>query len=260
MTTTAALELLEVRKSFGQTEIIRGVSLSIPRGERHAIIGPNGAGKSTLFNLVSGRFPSTSGRIELNGEDITGRRAFEINRKGLSRSFQITNLFPRMSVFENIRCATLYALGYRYSCWHRLAKLTDAAGRAEEVLQRIGLRNRRDTPASTLTYAEQRALEIGITIAGGAEVILLDEPTAGMSRSESDRAVELIRRVTEGKTLVMVEHDMSVVFGLADRISVLVYGQIIATDTPAAIRADRAVQEAYLGTPGAEPASGTPRP
>ncbi len=246
--TTAALALHDLRKQFGKTEIIRGVSLAIPRGERHAIIGPNGAGKSTLFNLISGRFPSTSGRIELNGEDITGRRAFEINRKGLSRSFQITNIFPRMSVYENVRCATLYALGYRYSCWHRLARLADAADRTEDVLQRIGLRGRRDTPAGTLTYAEQRALEIGITIAGGAEVILLDEPTAGMSRSESDRAVELIRRVTEGKTLVMVEHDMSVVFGLADRISVLVYGEIIATDAPQGIRGNRAVQEAYLGT------------
>src|SRR5690606_34312207 len=211
-------------------------------------IGPNGAGKSTLFNLISGRFPATSGRIELNGEDITGRRPFEINRKGLSRSFQITNIFPRMSVYENVRCATLYALGYRYSCWHRLAKLADAAERAEDVLQRIGLRNRRDTPAGTLTYAEQRALEIGITIAGGADVILLDEPTAGMSRSESDRAVELIRRMTVGKTLLMVEHDMGVIFGLADRIAVVVYGEVIACDTPQNIRANPAVQEAYLGT------------
>ncbi len=248
MADAAALRLSGVRKSFGKTEIIRDVSLAIPRGERHAIIGPNGAGKSTLFNLVSGRFPPTSGRIELNGEDITRARPFEINRKGLSRSFQITNIFPRMSVYENVRCAALYALGYRYSFWHRLAKLADAAERADEVLQRIGLRSRRDASAGTLTYAEQRALEIGITIAGGAEVILLDEPTAGMSRSESDRAVELIRRVTEGKTLVMVEHDMSVVFGLADRISVLVYGEVIATDTPANIRGNRAVQEAYLGT------------
>ncbi len=243
-----ALRLHELRKSFGRTEIIRGVSLAIARGERHAIIGPNGAGKSTLFNLVSGRFAPSGGRIELDGGDITGRRPFEINRKGLSRSFQITNIFPRMSVYENLRCATLYALGYRYSFWHRLERLADAAARAEEVLQRIGLGSRRDTPAGTLTYAEQRALEIGITIAGGAGVILLDEPTAGMSRSESDRAVELIRRVTEGRTLVMVEHDMSVVFGLADRISVLVYGEIIATGTPAEIRANAAVQEAYLGT------------
>ena len=250
---TLALEGIGLTRRYGGFAALKGVSLQLRPGEVRGLIGPNGAGKSTLFNLISGRFGSTSGRIELNGEDITGRRPFEINRKGLSRSFQITNIFPRMSVYENVRCATLYALGYRYSCWHRLAKLADAAGRAEDVLHRIGLRSRRDTPAGTLTYAEQRALEIGITIAGGAEVILLDEPTAGMSRSESDRAVELIRRVTEGRTLVMVEHDMSVVFGLADRISVLVYGEIIATDTPSGIRGNRAVQEAYLGTTAAEP-------
>jgi branched-chain amino acid transport system ATP-binding protein len=243
-----ALKLNDVRKSFGKTEIIRGINLEIRKGERHAVIGPNGAGKSTLFNLISGRFPVTSGTIELNGQNINGLKPFEINRLGLSRSFQITNIFHRMSVFENIRCATLYSLGYKYSFWHRLSRLADAAARAEDILDRIGLQNRRDAQAGLLTYAEQRALEIGITIAGGADVILLDEPTAGMSRSESDRAVELISRVTEGKTLVMVEHDMSVVFGLADRISVVVYGEVIATDAPAAVRNNRAVQEAYLGT------------
>jgi branched-chain amino acid transport system ATP-binding protein len=243
-----ALKLADVRKSFGKTEIIRGVNLSIAKGERHAIIGPNGAGKSTLFNLISGRFPVSSGAIELNGRSTTGSKPFEINRLGLSRSFQITNIFPRMSVFENIRCATLFSLGYKYSFWHRLNSLQDTADRANDVLIRIGLRNRHDTLAGLLTYAEQRALEIGITIAGGADVILLDEPTAGMSRSESDQAVELIRRVTEGRTLVMVEHDMSVVFGLADRISVLVYGEVIACDVPTRIRANSAVQEAYLGT------------
>ncbi len=243
-----ALNLTDLRKSFGKTEIIRGVNLSIPVGERHAIIGPNGAGKSTLFNLISGRFPPTSGRIELDGEDITGDKPFEINRKGLSRSFQITNIFPRLSVFENIRCSVLFSLGYKYSFWHRLAGLTDAADRAQDILERIGLSSRHDTQAGMLTYAEQRALEIGITIAGGARVVLLDEPTAGMSRSETDRAVELIRRVTEGRTLVMVEHDMSVVFNLADRISVVVYGEVIASDTPENIRNNQAVQEAYLGT------------
>ena len=168
---------------------------------------------------------------------------------GLSRSFQITNIFPRLSVFENIRCATLYALGYRYSFWHRLSRLRDAADRASDIMNQIGLRYRRDTLAANLTYAEQRALEIGITVASGADVILLDEPTAGMSRAESQQAVALIRRMTEGKTLVMVEHDMGVVFDLADRISVLVYGQIIATDKPTAIRGNPAVQEAYLGKP-----------
>lgn len=243
-----ALELTDVRKRFGQTEIIRGVTLSVPRGERHAMIGPNGAGKSTTFNLMSGRFAPSSGSVKLNGEEIGGKRPFEINRMGLSRSFQITNIFHRLSVFENLRCAVLWALGYRYSFWHRLSALHDARLRAEEVLELIGMTHRRQTQAGLLTYAEQRALEIGITIAGGADVILLDEPTAGMSRSESDHAVELIRRVTVGKTLIMVEHDMSVVFGLADRISVLVYGEVIASDTPEAIRANPKVREAYLGT------------
>jgi len=246
--TAPALKLTDVRKSFGKTEIIRGVSLEIATGERHAIIGPNGAGKSTLFNLISGRFPLSGGRVELKGEDVTGDKPFEINRKGLSRSFQITNIFPRLTVFENIRCATLYSLGYRYSFWHRLAGLRDAADMADDILEQIGLRRRRDTQAGLLTYAEQRALEIGITIASGADVILLDEPTAGMSRSETNHAVELIRRVTEGRTLVMVEHDMSVVFGLADRITVLVYGEVIACDAPERIRANARVQEAYLGT------------
>ena len=243
----SAIELRDVHKSFGKTKIINGVSLSIAKGERHAIIGPNGAGKSTLYNLISGRYEVSAGNILLNGEDITGLRPFEINRKGLSRSFQVTNIFHNMSVYENIRCGMLWSAGYRYSFWHRVGGLRDVALRAEEVMERIGLAMRRNVLAGTLTYAEQRALEIGITIAGGANVVLLDEPTAGMSRSETERAIELVRRVTEGKTLVMVEHDMGVVFGLADRISVLVYGEVIASGTQEAIQANPAVQEAYLG-------------
>jgi branched-chain amino acid transport system ATP-binding protein len=242
-----SVELKEVRKSFGKSEIIRGATLQVPKGERYAIIGPNGAGKSTLFNLISGRFGVSSGDILLNGRSILGMKPFEINRSGLSRSFQITNIFHRLTVYENLRCAVLWSLGYKYSFWHRLNGLRDAHQQAEAVLEQIGLRRRRSTPAGLLTYAEQRALEIGITIAGGADVILLDEPTAGMSRSESDNAVELIRRVTVGKTLLMVEHDMSVVFGLADKIAVVVYGEVIACDTPANIRGNAKVQEAYLG-------------
>jgi branched-chain amino acid transport system ATP-binding protein len=244
-----ALELTGLCKQFGKTEIIRGVDLAIPTAERHAIIGPNGAGKSTLFNLISGRFAPSAGSIRLHGQSIAARKPFEINRMGLARSFQITNIFPRLSVFENLRCAVLWSLGYRYSFWHRLNGLADVEEQAEAVMQKIGLRRRRSTLAGLLTYAEQRALEIGITIAGGASVILLDEPTAGMSRSESAHAVALIRDITQGKTLVMVEHDMSVVFGLADRISVLVYGQVIASGTPEAIRADERVRQAYLGQP-----------
>ncbi len=243
-----ALRLNNVRKSFGPAEIIRGANLSIAKGERIALIGPNGAGKSTLFNLISGRFAPSSGSIRLNDQEISHLRPFEINRLGLSRSFQITNIFHQLSVFENLRCGVLWSLGYRYSFWQRLNQLRDAKERAEEVMEQLGLAHRRDITAGLLSYAEQRALEIGITIAGGAQVILLDEPTAGMSHSETETVVELIRRVSTNKTLLMVEHDMSVVFGLADKIAVLVYGEVIACDTPAAIRANPRVQEAYLGT------------
>ncbi|MFL6708478.1 MAG: ABC transporter ATP-binding protein [Massilia sp.] len=245
-----ALELHDVRKNFGKSEIIRGASLTVAKGERLAVIGPNGAGKSTLFNLISGRFGVSSGDIRLHGASVAGLRPFDINRRGLARSFQVSNLFDKLSVFENLRCAVLWSLGYRYSFWQRLGGLADAKARTEQVLEEIGLTRQRNLPAGVLTYAEQRALEIGITIAGGADVILLDEPTAGMSRSESDAAVELIRKVTVGKTLLMVEHDMGVVFGLADRIAVLVYGEVIACDTPAAIRSNAAVQAAYLGEAG----------
>jgi branched-chain amino acid transport system ATP-binding protein len=243
-----AVELRDVRKSFGKTEIIRGASLAVNAGERVAIIGPNGAGKSTLFNLISGRFGPTSGEIRLRDERIDGKPPYEIARRGLARSFQVSNLFTRLSVFENVRCAVLYAMGYRYAFWRFLADLKDANERAEAVIAMIKLDRRRDHLAMNLTYAEQRALEIGITIAGGADVILLDEPTAGMSRSETARFVELIREVTVGKTLLTVEHDMGVVFGLADKIAVLVYGEVIAFDKPDAVRANARVQEAYLGS------------
>jgi branched-chain amino acid transport system ATP-binding protein len=187
--------------------------------------------------------------VLLHGQRIDGRKPFEINRLGLARSFQVSNLFVGLSAFENIRCAVLWSLGYRYAFWKFLADLRDANERADEVLRMIGLTKRREVLAANLTYAEQRALEIGITIAGGANVVLLDEPTAGMSRSETTRFVQLIREVTVGKTLLTVEHDMGVVFGLADRIAVLVYGEVIAFDTPDAVRADARVQEAYLGSP-----------
>jgi branched-chain amino acid transport system ATP-binding protein len=243
-----AIELRDLHKSFGKTEIIRGANRAVAPGERVAIIGPNGAGKSTLFNLISGRFGATSGQILLGGRRIDGLKPSEINRLGLARSFQISNLFGRLSVFENLRCGVLWALGYRYAFWKFLAGLTDANERAEQLLRMLRLERRRDTLAMNLSYAEQRALEIGITIAGGASVILLDEPTAGMSRSETDRFIELIREVTVGKTLLTVEHDMGVVFGLADKIAVLVYGEVIAFDTPDAVRANARVQEAYLGS------------
>jgi len=245
---TPAVELKDLRKSFGKTEIIRGTDLVVAPGERVAIIGPNGAGKSTLFNLISGRFGPTSGEILLNGKRIDGLKPYEINRLGLARSFQITNIFGRLSVFENLRCGLLWSMGYRYAFWKFLADLKDANDRAEQLMAMIRLERKRDTLAMNLTYAEQRALEIGVTIAGGANVVLLDEPTAGMSKSETTRFVELIREVTVGKTLLTVEHDIGVVFGLADKIAVLVYGEVIAFDVPEAVRANARVQEAYLGS------------
>jgi branched-chain amino acid transport system ATP-binding protein len=232
---THALELIDVRKSFGKTEIIRGTSLAVNAGERVAIIGPNGAGKSTLFNLISGRFGLTSGEIKLNGERIDGLKPYEVNRRGLARSFQVSNLFVRLSVFENIRCAVLWSLGYRYAFWKFLADLTDANDRAEEVLRMIRLDRRRDVLAI---------------------VILLDEPTAGMSKRDTQRLGQLIREVTAGKTLLTVEHDMGVVFGLADKIAVLVYGEVLAYDEPEAVRANARVQEAYLGAVAADHAAG----
>jgi branched-chain amino acid transport system ATP-binding protein len=251
-----ALELKGLRKSFGKTEIIRGIDLAVKAGERIAIIGPNGAGKSTLFNLISGRFEPSSGEVLLNGTRIDGKKPFEINRLGLSRSFQITNIFPKLSVFENLRCSVLWSLGYRYTFLKFLSGLHDANARAQELMEMIHLDKKRDVLAGNLTYAEQRALEIGITIGGGANVVLLDEPTAGMSKTETSRFIALIKSVTEGKTLLTVEHDMGVVFGLADKIAVVVYGEVLAFDTPDAVRANQRVQEAYLGSSVADAQAG----
>lgn len=241
------LSLTNVQKNFGETQIIRGVSLDIVEGEKHAIIGPNGAGKSTLFHLISGRYQLTSGNIRFKQDQIENLPPYEIARMGLARSFQVTNIFPRMNVFENVRCALLWSKGYRYSFWHLLGRQRELNDKAMDVLEQIGLKDKALFPSGELGYAQQRALELGIAIASGAELIMLDEPVAGMSHSEAESSVQLIRNITEGKTLVMVEHDMNIVFDVADRISVLVYGEIIATDKPKNIRANPKVQEAYLG-------------
>ena len=241
------LSLQGLRKNFGATEIIRGVDLDIETGEKHAIIGPNGAGKSTLFHLISGKYAPTAGSIQFKNQPIGNLSPYRINRLGVARSFQVTNIFPRLSVFENIRCALLWTSGYGYSFRHLLDRQRALNENTGEVLEKIGLAGKAQLPAGEIAYSEQRALELGMAIAGGAELILLDEPVAGMSHSEADNAVRLIRKVTAGKTLVMVEHDMNIVFDLADRISVLVYGEVIACGPPAEIRANALVQEAYLG-------------
>ncbi len=241
------LQLQHLRKSFGATPVLQDVSLQIQAGERHAIIGPNGAGKSTLFQLISGHLRPDSGHILFQGEPIHTLPPWQIARRGLARSFQISSLFPQLSVFENLRCALLWSQGYRYSFWHLVSREHALNARTDALLDALGLLARRALPAGELAYAEQRALELGLTIASGAELILLDEPVAGMSHSEAQRALALIRRVTAGKTLVIVEHDMDVVFEIAARISVLDQGVIIATGTPEEVRSNARVQEAYLG-------------
>ncbi len=244
---TAADELVldGLHKSLGGSAVLRGVSLSLRRGERVALIGPNGAGKSTLFNLVSGAMAPDSGGVWLRGRRIDGLAPQRVHRLGLARSFQVSSLFGGLSVSDNLRCAAMGAAGYAF--WRRLSRLRAVNERAAEMIDLLGLRHRADVPAGQLSYAEQRALELGLTVAGGAHTVLLDEPTAGMSRAETAHFVGLIRRLTEGRTLLVVEHDMDVVFDLADRVAVLVDGQVAAFGPARAVRDDPAVRQAYLG-------------
>lgn len=242
-----ALRLQEVKLQLGQTSILRGVDLQLKAGERLALIGPNGAGKSSLFNVISGRQTCTSGQILLHDKDITYLPADQIVRQGLNRSFQTSHLFADLSVFDHLCCALIRRFSSPLVFWRRLKSEKQVISNAEQFLDLLALRERKDMIVRELSYAEQRLLEIGICIAGGADCILLDEPTAGMSRTDAKRMVQLIRQLTNNKSLLIIEHDMQVVFELADRIAVMVQGQIIACDTPQAIRANRQVQTAYLG-------------
>ncbi len=248
MTPRPALALQALHKRFGAAEVVCGVDLCVQAGERVALIGPNGAGKSTLFNLISGHARPNAGSVQLHGRNITGLQPFAIARMGLARSFQISNVFPQLSVFENLRCSVLWSLGYGYTFVRLLGSMRDATARTDALLECVGLTAQAQTLAAHLPYAQQRALELGITLGSGADVVLLDEPTAGMNRSEAAYFTDLIRSATAGKTLLLVEHDMDVVADLADKIAVLVQGRIIAFGTPQAVRADPAVQAAYLGT------------
>jgi branched-chain amino acid transport system ATP-binding protein len=248
VTQAPALGLQALHKRFGTTKVVCGVDLCVQAGERVALIGPNGAGKSTLFNLISGHARPSSGFVHLHGRSITGLQPFAIARLGLARSFQISNLFPQLSVYENLRCSVLWSLGYGYTFVRLLGSLREATARTDALLERVGLTAQAQTTSAHLPYAQQRALELGITLGSGADVVLLDEPTAGMNRAEAAHFTALIRSATAGKTLLLVEHDMDVVADLADKIAVLVQGRIIAFGPPQAVRADPAVQAAYLGT------------
>ncbi|WP_186094130.1 ABC transporter permease subunit [Burkholderia gladioli] len=247
-TPLAALELRGIAKRFGATRVLQGVDLRIEAGERHALIGPNGAGKSTLFELIAGGSRPTRGSIRLHGREIAGRAPYAIARRGLARGFQQTSVFERLSVLDNLRCAAMHAPAQRRGPlrWCRDPAALDGAAR--RTLEAIGLGTRGEVPAGELDYAEQRALDLGIALAGGASVFLFDEPTAGMNREQARATLALIRAATAGCTVLMIEHDIDAVFGFADRISVLVRGERIATGTPAEIRANAAVRAAYLGT------------
>ncbi|WP_046111930.1 ABC transporter ATP-binding protein [Aquincola tertiaricarbonis] len=247
--TESILSIRGLRKSFGATEIIRGIDLELPPGERRAVIGPNGAGKSTLFHLVSGNLRPSAGEVRFEGRRIDGLPPQRINRRGLARSFQITNIFPRLSVFENIRLAVMRSHGLQYTFWRPVDRIAVLGEETDRLLEQVRLQRHAQELAGELSYSGQRSLELAMTLASDPRVILLDEPMAGMSTEETGHTLALIREVTQGRALLLVEHDMDVVFALADRISVLVYGQVIATGTPQEIRNDPAVREAYLGEP-----------
>ncbi|MBU1274898.1 MAG: ABC transporter ATP-binding protein [Proteobacteria bacterium] len=245
------MNMLEVKglwKKFGDLEIICGIDLAVKKGQRHAIIGPNGAGKTTFFNLLSGHYKPSAGDIYFKGQKISGLQPYRINRLGLGRSFQITNVFPGLTVLENVRSVVLSRHGVRFNCWRTVAGMEEINRESMGILEQIGLDTKADHLAGEMAYGEQRALEIGLVLASQPEMILLDEPTAGMSIDETREAVKLVDRVTEGKTLMIIEHDMEVVFSLADVITVISYGEVLASGTPEEIRNHPKVQEAYLGT------------
>jgi len=243
----ALFEIKDLHKDFGGLGVLFGIDLDIEQGERHAIIGPNGAGKSTIFNLTTGMYVPSRGKIFFKGQDITGFSPPRILRSGIARSFQITNIFRDMTVFENFRNAVLSKRRIHYDIFSPLSRMHGIVEEAERAMSLVGLSGKRNERAGELAHGHQRALDIGLTLAMDPELILLDEPTAGMSKSETLEMVNLIERVTEGKTLAIVEHDMDVIFRLASRISVIYYGKVLASGSPNEIRNDLKVKDAYLG-------------
>ncbi|MEY4506313.1 MAG: hypothetical protein RL297_891 [Pseudomonadota bacterium] len=244
---TPALDVHNVVLRHGETTVLDGVNLSVRRGERLALIGPNGAGKSSLLKVIAGEQAPSGGSVCLNGQRIDGLPMHAVARRGVARSFQVSQLFGALSVRDNLCCAALSAMGQRRTWWRPLSGLTSVRARVDALLPRLGLKAHANTPAQALAYADQRALELGLAVVGEAPVVLLDEPTAGMGADDTQRFTALIRELTEGKTLVTVEHDMGVVMALADRVAVLVRGRIVALDTAVAVRADPLVQTAYWG-------------
>jgi len=243
----AILRLENISKHFAGFQVLNSVSVDILEGERHAVIGPNGAGKTTLFNIISGVHQPTGGSIFLREKNITGDPVHKIARMGISRSFQITNLYPKMTLHENVRNAVISKLNRRFSVAGLLSRNSRVERETNRVIDLVSLSDAKDVPAFELSYGKQRQLELALALALDPDVVLMDEPTAGLNTQESRSAVELIREVTKGKTLVIIEHDMDVVFRLVDRITVLDYGRVLATGTLDEIRSNEEVKNAYLG-------------
>ena len=240
------LETTELQKSFGGVTATDSVSLQVEEGECHAVIGPNGAGKTTLISQLSGMLPPDSGQIRFHGQDITNEPAQRRSHLGLARSFQITSVFMGLSVLDNVALAVQAHQGHSFRFWKPAQKDEALRKPAMEMLDRVGIADRANDLASVMSHGERRQLEIAMALATGPHMLLLDEPMAGMGPEESARMVEFLKGL-EGMTTLLVEHDMDAVFALADRISVMVYGRLIATGTPEEIRANEDVRQAYLG-------------
>jgi branched-chain amino acid transport system ATP-binding protein len=241
----ALLETRKLTKAFGGLMAVLDVDFAVERGEIRAIIGPNGAGKTTFFNMIAGNLPPTRGQILFKGRDITSLPAHRRSLLGVGRSYQITNLFPNLSAFENL-CVAAQSRATHYNMWRDGERLADVNGRAEEILRSINLEAKRETPAADLAHGEQRYLEIGIALATDPELLLLDEPTAGMSPEETGQTAAFIKRIAKDLTIILVEHDMEMVMGISDRITVLHYGEVLADGPPDAIRENPEVQRVYL--------------
>jgi branched-chain amino acid transport system ATP-binding protein len=241
------LETRALTRRFGGLEAVAGVSLAVAAGEAHCIIGPNGAGKTTFINLLSGDLPPSTGTIHFDGRDITGRSTHAISQAGIGRSYQRTNIFPSLTVRENCWLAAQSRGRSSMRFFRPAHRRTDVAARTDEALERCGLAARATLPAAALSHGEQRQLEIGMVLATAPRLLLLDEPMAGMSAEETQRMVAQLRKLKGNHTLVLIEHDMDVVFALADTITVLVNGAVLETGQPAAVRASAKVREAYLG-------------
>ena len=241
------LETKALCHDFSGLQVLMDVNLEVKEGERHAIIGPNGAGKTTLFNVITGTYKPSEGDVFFKSKEVTGFPPHKLVRLGMGRSFQITSTFTWLSAFQNIRMGILSKRGIRFNFFHFLDKMDDITRETDAVLKRINLDGERDIPANMLSYGKSRSLEISMALATDPDLVMLDEPTAGMSVDETHNAVELIRKLTEGKTMVIIEHDMEVVFSLADRITVLHLGGILASGPPDEIKDNQAVKDAYLG-------------